>query len=193
MVRSTMDHSVRPQRGIAHVMHPQVLGGLIGASGATAFVHANRGALADPWPMIALIAWSVLLLIFIWKALLQPRQLPALAPPSPWAGLVYGGCVLGMLAVMAGGMAILTAIGRPELQPGVVVAAVGLHFVPFATTFRAPVFGFLGWSLTAIGLLGLGLGLASGAAAVAGAAVLTGLVMLALMTVDVIRVPQDQR
>ena len=64
---------------------------------------------------------------------------------------------------------------------GVVVVAVGLHFVPFAWAFRAPIFGWIGWSLTGIGVAGLVGGLVAGAEPVRAAAVLTGLVMLAFM------------
>ena len=145
-------------------MHPQLIGTVIGAIGATAFVHANRGTLPGPWPVIAVLAWAVALVTLVWAALVRPRSLPVLAPPGPRAGLVYVASVIAML----------------------VVIAVGLHFVPFAAAFRAPVFTVLGWCLVAIGVVGLLLGLAAGAVAVAGAAVVTGLVMLVLMTVEVV-------
>jgi len=167
-------------------MHPQLIGTVIGAIGATAFVHANRGTLPGPWPVIAVLAWAVALVTLVWAALVRPRSLPVLAPPGPRAGLVYVASVIAMLVVIAAGGAVVRAAGRPELQPVVVVIAVGLHFVPFAAAFRAPVFTVLGWCLVAIGVVGLLLGLAAGAVAVAGAAVVTGLVMLVLMTVEVV-------
>ncbi|GAB3266748.1 hypothetical protein GCM10027456_51230 [Kineosporia babensis] len=165
-------------------MHPQVLGGLIGAAGATAFVHVNRGDLPGSWPLAAIVAWAVVLVVFVWASLLRSRHLPVLPPPGPTAGRVYGFSVLGMLVGMAGGNALLNAVGAAELQPAWVVTAVGLHFVPFAAAFQAPVFGRLGWWMTAVGVLGLGFGLIFGETAVAAAAVGAGLLMLIVMIVD---------
>ncbi|MBR7742530.1 hypothetical protein KC207_04410 [Phycicoccus sp. BSK3Z-2] len=177
----------RPHRGIHHLLHPQVLGVIIGASGASAFVHVNRVLLPDPWPALAVAAWALALALCAWAVLLRRRRLRDLEPPGRFAGLVYTGSVLGMLAAFAVGRVALDAAGRPELMPGVVVLAVGLHFVPFASAFDAPVFGVLGWTLAGLGVLGLALGWVVGAEAVAAAAVLTGVAMLALMAVDALR------
>lgn len=62
--------------------------------------------------------------------------------------------------------------------------AVGLHFLPFAAAFRAPVFRVLGAAVASVGVVGLVLGLLVGPSAAAEAAVVAGLVMLVLMTVD---------
>ncbi len=90
----------------------------------------------------------------------------------------------GTPAPREGGHALLVALDRVELQPAVVVLAVGLHFVPFAAAFDAPVFARLGWTLAGLGVMGLVLGVAAGAAAVAAAAVLAGPTLLVLMTAD---------
>lgn len=177
----------RPHRGIRHLLHPQVIGAVIGGSGASVFVHANRGALPGAWPTVALAAWAVALLVCAWAVLLRPRRLADVAPPAPRAGLVYLASVLGMLVMFAVGRRVLDAVDRPELMPAVVVIGVGLHFVPFARTFAAPVFGTLGWTLAAIGVAGLLLGLVVGAVWVAVAAVLAGLSMLLLMAWDATR------
>ncbi|MBM6401208.1 hypothetical protein [Phycicoccus sonneratiae] len=174
-------------RGLWSPLHPQVIGALVGASGGTAFVLANRGALPDPWPTVALLAWLVALAGWAWTVLLRPRHLPPIAPARPGAGVVYVVSVAGMLAGFAAGRVLLEAAGHPGLMPAVVVVAVGLHFVPFARAFRAPVFGVLGWTLAAVGFAGLLLGLALGAGAAALAAVLTGLVMLGVMALDAVR------
>ncbi|KNX39597.1 hypothetical protein VV01_18895 [Luteipulveratus halotolerans] len=84
-----------------------------------------------------------------------------------------------MLVLIAGGHAVVRSLDHPGLQPAVVALAVGLHFVPFAATFEAPIFTRLGWSVAALGVIGLGWGWASGPAAAAAAAVFAGLVMLA--------------
>jgi hypothetical protein len=165
-------------RGIQEPFHPTVLGSIVGSVGATAFVLINRNELPEPWPMIALGAWALVLAAVIFAVFLRPRRLLDPGPPGPYAGLVYSGSIVGMLVVMAGGRAVLEAADRPELQPAVVVIAVGLHFVPFARTFRVPVFASLGWSVTALGVLGLVGGLIGGAVPAAAAATITGLVML---------------
>jgi hypothetical protein len=180
------------QRGVTRLRHPQVVGSIIGATGATVFVHGNRGALPEAWPTVALVAWVVVVLAFVWTVLVRPRQWPTPRPASSRAGFVYAASVLGMLVLIQAGGHIVAAVGRPELVPGVVVTAVGLHFVPFAATFGAPVFRLLGWSMTAIGAVGLTLGLMLGPVPVVAAAVLTGLVMLALIAVDATRIPRER-
>ena len=175
---------MRPRPGITSPMHPQVLGGLVGAVGASVFVLVNRTHLADPWPTVALALWLVALAAYAWLALLRPRVLPDLEPPAPRAGAVYGAAVVGMLVLIGAGSAVLRATGHADLRPALVAMAVGLHFLPFAAAFRAPVFRLLGGALAAVGAAGLVLGLVLGAAAAAASAVLAGLVMLVVMTAD---------
>ena len=165
-------------------MHPQVLGGLVGAVGASAFVLVNRTRLADPWPAVALALWALALAAYVWVALLRPRVLPDVEPPSPRAGAVYGLAVVGMLLLIVAGSFFLRAAGHGDLQPALVALAVGLHFLPFAAAFRSPVFRVLGATVAGVGAAGLALGLLVGAWAAAGAAVLAGLLMLLVMTAD---------
>ncbi len=185
------DEVDRPERGMAHVLHPQVLGAIIGGAGASAFVHVNRGVLPGSWATVAAAVWLAALGVWAWSVLVRPRRLRDAGPPHRLAGVVYTGAIVGMLAMFVGGHAVLDALGHTELQPAVVVLAVGLHFVPFASVFHAPVFAGLGWTLVALGLLGLVLGLIGGAVPVAAAAVVTGVVMFAFMTVDAVRIRQD--
>lgn len=65
-----------------------------------------------------------------------------------------------------------------------IVLAVGLHFLPFARAFDTPMFTRLGVVMTVLGGTGLLLGLAWTATAAAVAAVVTGLVMLVIITDD---------
>lgn len=176
-----------PQRGIANPLHPTVLGSLIGAGGSTAFVLVNRGGLPGAWSWLALAAWVLALGFFVWSVLLRRRMLIDPGPPHHAAGLVYVGGILGMLAIIAVGRLILERVDRPELQPAVVVLAVGLHFIPFAWAFRASIFRRIGWSVSVLGVLGLVLGVAAGAVWVDAAAVLTGLVMLVLMALNAVQ------
>lgn len=187
-VRGTGPHTdTRLHRGIEHLLHPQVLGVIVGGSGASAFVHVNKDVLPGPWPTVAVLAWAVALLVCAYAVLVRRRRLRDIGPPAPRAGLTYTLSVLGMLAGFALGRWVLDLAERPELMPAVVVLCVGLHFVPFAAAFEAPVFGTLGWSLAAIGVLGLALGVVAGAVPVAAAAVVTGIVMLLLMALDAVR------
>jgi len=68
-----------------------------------------------------------------------------------------------------------------------VAAAVGLHFVPFARAFRAPVFGVIGWTMAAVGAAGLVAGFVGVGSAGAGAAVVAGLAMIGLVALDAAR------
>lgn len=174
----------RPSRG----PHPYRLGSLVGAVGASVFVLTNRGLLAEPLPVLALVAWALALAAYGYAVWLRPvHALPPPGTPSPRAGLVYLAAVVAMVAAIALGRLLLDRAGQPELVPALVAACVGLHFLPFARAFAAPVFGQLGWLLALIGLGGLLIGwlLRPGAAAgvAALAAVLAGLVMLAAMAV----------
>ena len=179
--------SDRPHRGIEHLLHPQVLGVIIGGSGASAFVHVNQDVLPGSWATVAVLLWAAALAVCVYAVLLRPRRLRDIEPPHPRAGLIYSLSVVGMLVGFAAGRVVLDAAGRPELMPAIVVIAVGLHFVPFASAFKAPVFGTLGRSVAAIGIIGLALGVAGGAVPVAAAAVVTGVVMLLLMALDAVQ------
>lgn len=167
--------------------HPFTLGAVVMAIGASAFVHVNRSALPSPWATVALAAWIVAITLFCWATFVRARHLPLTNPPHPRAGVVYVASTLAMVGVMAAGRWALDEIGRPELQPAVVVVAVGLHFLPFAGAFRAPVFAVMGWVVAGIGVVGLLAGLVAGAEAVAAAAVVTGLVMLVVISIQALR------
>lgn len=185
----TTDPTPRRTRGVNQLLHPWVLGSVIGSAGASAFVNLNRGGLPGPWPLLALFAWLAALALVVWVVLLRRRVLPEQPAPTPRAGLVYLSAVVGMLALMSLGRLALVTLGRDELQPAVVVLAVGLHFVPFAAAFRARVFGVLGWSVAGLGAAGLAGGAVLGATAALASAVGTGLLMLVVIAVDQLRTP----
>ena len=119
----------------------------------------------------------------LWVAwvLVRPRGFDPLAQPAPRAGFVYGASVVGMLVVIWVGARLLAATDRAELVPAVVASAVGLHFLPFARAFRAPVFWSLGAVLALLGAAGLVLGLAGLTAAAPGAGVLAGIARIAMV------------
>ncbi|MDF8263855.1 hypothetical protein [Luteipulveratus flavus] len=174
--------TTRRRAGLADPMHPSVLGSIIGGAGATVFVLVNRSSLPGAWPAVALLLWIVLVAAAVWTVLLRPRVLADPEPPSRFAGLVYLACVAGMLVGTVVGHALLAALDRTELMPAVVVLAVGLHFLPFAAAFHAPVFRWLGCGVATLGVVGLLWGWAGGAVAAAAVAVAAGLLMLAVIT-----------
>ena len=100
---------------------------------------------------------------------------------------MYVGSVLGRVGLIALGGMVLRAVGMPQAQVALVVAAVGLHFLPFAWAFSAPVFRVLGWAMTGIGLVGVGAAVVTGQEGAAAAAVLAGLVMFLVMTALALR------
>lgn len=176
--------TVRPRH--AH-LHPRVLGTMVGLTGATSFVLANRGGLPILWAHAALAAWALLLGGALWALFLDRRPLPAPTAPHRHAGRIYVASVVGMLVAIRLGAALAATADQAYLVPAIVVTAVGLHFVPFAVAFGASVFTRLGWTLTAIGTAGVMAGLVWGAVPVAAAATCTGLVMLTFLLVDTLR------
>lgn len=165
------------------VTHPYRLGSLIGLIGATVFVLVNRGALPGVWSTVALVTYVAALAFYVWAVWLRPASaLPAGETPHPRAGLVYLASVAGMLLVFFLGRLALVQADREALMPALVALGVGVHFVPCAAPFRAPVFRTLGWLLAGIGLVGLVVGwLGTGAAAASAAAVTAGVSMLVVM------------
>ncbi|GAA1361403.1 hypothetical protein GCM10009596_19490 [Arthrobacter rhombi] len=184
-----MDHTLETSRkpaprGISRPGHPAFVGAVIGAVGGTVFVTANAPALPAPWKTLAGIAGGVSLAVWCWTVLLARRALPAPPRPGRSAGWIYLAGLAGMFAIMFVGSRILTGLDRVSVQPAVIVLAVGVHFLPYARAFGAPVFARLGAALAVVGLLGLAAGLAITPVAASAAAVIAGLVLLLGISVD---------
>ncbi|SDS03331.1 hypothetical protein [Agrococcus carbonis] len=168
-------------RGAHWLGHPQISGSIVGGIAGSAFVWVNAGALPAGWRLAAAVVWAGALAYWAWAVLIARRPVPQLARPRRSALWVYLGSVVAMVALMALGAWVVRELGRPQLQVAVVVLAVGLHFVPFAAAFVAPVFRTLGWALAAIGALGLALGAILDPVAAPAAAVVAGVVTLVLV------------
>jgi hypothetical protein len=181
------------QRGLSRLADPRVWGPVIGAVGASVFVHANRGRLPDVASTGASALWTGALAVFVWAVFVTPRHFPPPRPLPRSAGVVYLASVVGMIAVIQAGGRALEAIDHPDVVPAVIVLAVGLHFLPFARAFRTPMFTRLGIVMTALGATGLALGLAWTSTAAAVVAVTTGLVMLVVMADDALRQRPDSQ
>lgn len=184
-----MDHTLATRRkpaprGISHPGHPALIGAVIGAVGGTVFVAANAPALPAPWMTLAWIAGGAALAVWCWAVLLARRALPDLPRPGRSAGWIYLAGIAGMLVIMFVGSRVLAAVDRVSVQPAVIVLAVGVHFLPYARAFGAPVFARLGAALAVVGSLGLAAGLAIAPVAASAAAVIAGLVLLLGISLD---------
>lgn len=160
---------------------PRRWGGLVGLAGGLVFVGSYSPALG---PVVSTAAWGAggaLVLVALVAHYVRPVALGPLAHPRPLGLAVYGACVVTEVALIAAGSSALAAAGRSELQPALIATVVGLHFIPFAWAFGERMFVRLGAAVAALGATGL---LVGGPAdvprAAEAAAVLAGLVMLAL-------------
>ncbi|MEP1122335.1 MAG: hypothetical protein ABJH68_00410 [Ilumatobacter sp.] len=178
--------SAQPVRGAQRLWHPRVWGTVVGAAGATVFVMVNRGALPEPWPTVALCAWVVALLAYVFLVFGRPRALGEMDEVGPRSGLVYLGSVVGMLVTIRLGYVLLPDSRVEDLRPAVIVIAVGLHFLPFSAAFHTPMFMRLGVMMTALGAAGLGLGWTWDERAAAASAVVTGVLMLVAIAGDAV-------
>ncbi|MFC8731605.1 hypothetical protein ACFT5B_04020 [Luteimicrobium sp. NPDC057192] len=179
---STVPAGARPvvARGVERALDPRVWGSAIGAAGGCVFVLANRGSLAAPVSALALVACAAALAFYVWRVWWRRRPFPEPEPVGRWAGLVYLASVAGMLVLIRLGRLAL-GDNHEDLVPGVIVLAVGLHFLPFARAFHTPLFRRLGLVMAALGVAALVLGLVWTPVATAGVVVLTGLAMLVLI------------
>lgn len=136
-------------------------------------------------PAAATSAWVVglaLVAAALSAHYIRPVSLGPLARPRPLALPTYCGCVLLQVALIAAGTRALLAAGHSGLQPALIAAVVGLHFMPLAWAFREPMFLRLGGAVALIGAAGMltgGLGVNHAADAFA---VVAGLVMLMIIT-----------
>lgn len=167
--------------------HPSITGSIIGAVAGSAFVWVNRIRFPEPWATATLAAWVAAFGFYLWTVFLARRAEPEAPDPRRRALGVYLASVVGMVALIGLGAWALREAARSELQVSLVVIAVGLHFLPFAWAFAAPVFRILGWLLAVLGGLGLVLGWVLEPLIAQAASVLAGLAMIVIISVDALR------
>ncbi|MEW1965506.1 hypothetical protein AAG742_10990 [Micrococcus sp. 2A] len=174
-------------RGIGHLRHPVVSGGLIGVVGGAAFLFAGIAGLPPTWQgTLRGLAFSLLGVALV-AVLVRRRVLAALPPPAPGAMRVYGAAVVVMLLLFPVTALLARAVDAPTAQIALVAAVVGGHFLPFARAFGAPVFRWIGGSMLALGLIGALLAsLGTPAAGPAGAAA-AGAAMLLIVAGQALR------
>lgn len=163
------------------LVDPRRWGALIGVAGGLVFVFGYAAPLGRAAYATTGTAAVGLALVVLWSLYVRPTSLGELREPSRTALLVYGCCVVGELAAIAIGTRLLTSLGHPDLRPALIAGVVGAHFVPFAWAFGERMFRLLGLALVVLGALGLVAGYVGVTHAAEAAAVLAGLVMLALL------------
>ena len=159
------------------------LGSVVGVVGGLVFVLVNAGPLpASPaWRGLAVASAAAVV------ALLVVRPAPAPVEPSTGALRVYLVSVGAMVLAIPVGAAVLNGLDRPGLVLPWVVLVVGLHFVPFARAFAAPVFSVLGAVLVLVAVVGAGAALAGADHAGAATGVAAGLALLAAAAAPYVR------
>ncbi len=145
------------------------------------FVLSYSPPLGSAVRVTALVIGVCLALVALWYLYVRARALGPFREPRRTALLVYVACVLGELALIAVGSRLLMGLGRADLRPALIAAVVGLHFLPFAWAFGERMFYRLGIALLVLGTAGLVAGAVGVPHAGEAAAVLSGVVMLALL------------
>jgi len=162
---------------------PRRWGTLIGLIGGLVFIGSYSSALGAAVSRAAWTGGVVLVLAALSAHYVWPLALGQMARPSRLALATYVACVAGELALINLGSRALTTAGDGELQPALIAAVVGLHFIPFAWAFHERMFFWLGGLVCVLGATGLLAGAMGVGHAAEAAAVLAGLVMLIVITV----------
>lgn len=165
------------------LVDPRRWGSLIGLVGGLVFIGSYSPVLGAAVASLAWTAGIVLAASVLFAHYVRPVSLGPLARPHPHALAIYGGSVVGQLALIAAGTRALTATDHGGLQPALIATVVGLHFIPFAWAFREPKFLRLGAAVAGAGAVGLATGALGLPHAADASAVLAGLIMLAIMAV----------
>ena len=160
---------------------PRRWGSLVGLAGGLVFVFAYAPSLGAGTSAVAQVAAAGLAIAALLALYARPVALGPLGALRPLAMAVYLSCVVGELALIALGTRALVSAERDDLQPALIAAVVGLHFLPMGWAFAERMFGWLGAVVASLGLAGLLLGWAGVDDAADGAGVLAGLSMLVVI------------
>ena len=163
------------------LVDPRRWGALIGVVGGLVFIFSYAPPLGAAMSISAEIAGIGLALTVLFGHYIRPTSLGSLREPSRTALLLYVCCVAGELAAIAAGSGLLTSLGHANLRPALIAGVVGVHFLPFAWAFGERIFYRLGLTLLVLSSVGLIAGYAGVTHAAEASAVLSGLVMLALV------------
>lgn len=164
------------------LVDPRRWGSLIGLAGGMVFIASYSPVLGFVASTIAWAAGIAGVMAALFGHYVRPVPLGLLARPRPLALATYCGCVLGELALIAVGSRALTAAHHSELQPALIAAVVGMHFLPFAWAFHERMFLYLGGAVAVMGAAGLLAGALGVPHAADALAVVAGLVMITIIT-----------
>lgn len=163
------------------LVDPRRWGSLIGLIGGLVFIGSYSAVLGPAVSAAAWVVGVVLVVGALFAHYVRPVGLGPLVRPRLFALTVYGACVGGELALIALGSRALTAQSHADLRPALIVAVVGLHFIPFAWAFGESMFYWLGGLLLVLGGVGLVVGASGVAHAAEALAVAGGLAMLVVI------------
>ena len=118
--------------------------------------------------------------------ILRPVRVGEIGEPvAPNASRVYWLSVAAeVAAIVIGARVIATVLDRPQLTVVWVVLVVGVHFLPFAKAFRAPIFRPLAWTLIGLSVAGAAAAVAVDMVAAPICAILAGVTLLAFSFAD---------
>ncbi|WP_413317391.1 hypothetical protein AA0Z99_11235 [Agrococcus sp. 1P02AA] len=171
-----------------HRADPRRLGSSIAIVGGLVFALSNGdGAIAQPWLLLLRILAAALAALCAWRLFVRPRPLGAPRAPHRLAWPIYLGSVVAMLAAIAGGRALLAALGAEHAAPAWIAVCVGAHFVPFAIAFRERMLTRLGLSVAVVGAVGVALAIALGSPWGDLGAIVAGIVQLAVVAAWALR------
>lgn len=160
---------------MARGIHGRQVGSLVGTAGGLVFVLVNAAGLPGGTGLRVVAVLAAVGLVA--ATLLRPA--PAPPPPTERAWRTYRLSVVAMVVAIPAGARLLTAGGHAELVLPWVVLVVGLHFVPFAPAFGAPLFRALGLALAGAATAGAVAARAGVPDAPAWTGVVAGLLLLA--------------
>ena len=183
MTRATSERAYGPAVGEPPVLvDPRRWGGVLGLVGGLVFVLTSSAAFGAGVQVPALVAGAGLALAALFGHYGRPVALGPAVRPDRRALALYGACVVGELALIVLGTAVLLGAGRTDLRPALIAAVVGLHFLPMARAFGERMFLLLGGLVSVAGATGLVAGAAGVPRAGDGAALAAGLVLLGVVT-----------
>lgn len=151
------------------------IGALVGESFGLVYVLVNAGALGAPVGPVLQVAGVLAFVALLVPAFRRRGEGPG---ERPRFDRFYWLVVLAEVAAIVLGSQVLNALGLPPL-PWVTIV-VGLHLLPLARMWKAPILGWAGAVLALLGVAGLVAAVAGGSAAVVAllAGVLPGVFML---------------
>jgi hypothetical protein len=153
---------------------------LVGLVAGLVFVLLNAGPLPAPFPVVLRVLGVVVAVAILAYAVVAMPRRPSGAGGVPRRALrVYWICVAAEVVAIPVGRLVLVRLHQASLTPVWVVFVVGVHFLPFASAFRVPLFRVLAVALIAIAVAGAVAALLGGPVAVGWACVAAGFVLLA--------------